>query len=339
MEDEYKDPSDVAGYKPSVESAPNGRHHPADMEKGRADNLPQYDEQRRKSKYDKGDPFGDETDSEVKYRTMTWWQAAAIMIAETISLGILSLPSVLASIGIVAGVILIAGLGIIATYTGYVIGQFKEAYPHVHNMADAGEVLCEPLGMGAFGREFGGAAQTIFLVFTMGSHILTFTIAMNAITGHATCTIVWGIIGLILLFLLSLPRTMKKVSYLSIVCKLFKPPNSRLATDTPYSFHLHPHRRHDHDDWSRNRTTRPRRSSNTEDRLRISFRERHEHHLRLCGSRRLLQFHQRVEGSEGLSQGSVLFAGLGHDTVHHCGDCGVPLCWARCEVSGFGLDG
>lgn len=52
----------------------------------------------------------------------------------------------------------------------------------VHNMADAGEVLAGPVG-----REIGGAAQTIFLIFVMGSHILTFMIAMNAITAHATC--------------------------------------------------------------------------------------------------------------------------------------------------------
>jgi Transmembrane amino acid transporter protein len=81
-------------------------------------------------------------------------------------------------------------------------------------MADAGEVL-----LGSVGREIGGAAQTIFLIFSMGSHILIFTIAMNTITDHATCTIVWGVIGLIIFFLLSLPRTMEKVSYLSIVCK------------------------------------------------------------------------------------------------------------------------
>lgn len=101
-----------------------------------------------------GDPFGDESDAGVKYRTLEWWQAGIIMIAETISVGILSLPSVLATIGIVAGVILIVGLGLIATYTGYVFGQFKQAYPHVHNMADAGEVL-----LGSFGREVFGAAQ------------------------------------------------------------------------------------------------------------------------------------------------------------------------------------
>lgn len=167
--------------------------------------------ERRGSWADKQDPFGNEEGAEVKYRTLTWWQAAFIMIAETISLGILSLPSALAAIGIVPGMIMIVGLGIIATYTGYVLGQFKLAYPHVHNLADAGEVLAGPIG-----RELGGAAQTIFLIFVMGSHILTFTIAMNAITGHATCTIVWGVVGFIVLWLFTLPRTLKKVSYLSI---------------------------------------------------------------------------------------------------------------------------
>lgn len=53
-----------------------------------------------------GEVFGDETNSQVKYRTMHWWQAGMIMIAETISLGILSLPSVLATVGIVPYVLL-----------------------------------------------------------------------------------------------------------------------------------------------------------------------------------------------------------------------------------------
>lgn len=67
------------------------------------------------------------------------------------------------------GVILIAGLGCLATYTGFVIGQFKLRYPHVHNMADAGEVM-----LGAVGREIFGVAQLLFLIFIMASHILAF---------------------------------------------------------------------------------------------------------------------------------------------------------------------
>lgn len=74
-----------------------------------------------KNKYE-GDPFGNEDGNKVKYKTLTWWyvtlqlsfctrrmisnmrnrQTGFIMIAETISLGILSLPSVLAAVGLIA---------------------------------------------------------------------------------------------------------------------------------------------------------------------------------------------------------------------------------------------
>ena len=109
--------------------------------------------------------------------------------------------------------ILIVGLGILATYTGYTLGQFKLRYPHVHSMADAGQVM-----MGSFGREFFGAAQIIFLIFVMGSHILTFTVMMNTLTEHGTCSIVFGVVGLIVSLVFTLPRTMKKVSWLSVTC-------------------------------------------------------------------------------------------------------------------------
>lgn len=82
-------------------------------------------------------------------------------------------------------------------------------------MADAGEVL-----MGPIGREILGAAQLLFLVFIMGSHILTFIVMMNTLTDHGTCSIVFGVAGMILSLLLALPRTLKNVSWLSISCTL-----------------------------------------------------------------------------------------------------------------------
>lgn len=109
------------------------------------------------------DPFGDETNAEVKYRTLTWWQTSLLMIAETISLGILSLPSVLATIGMIPGIILLVGLGICATYTGYVFGQFKLAYPQVANMEDAGEVLLGPIGREIFGVGQVGRKSAAFI--------------------------------------------------------------------------------------------------------------------------------------------------------------------------------
>lgn len=79
-------------------------------------------------------------------------------------------------------------------------------------MADAGEVMA-----GRIGREILGAAQILFLIFAMGSHILTFSIMMNTITSHGSCTIVFGLVGMIACLIFTLPRTMKNVSYMAIV--------------------------------------------------------------------------------------------------------------------------
>ena len=79
-------------------------------------------------------------------------------------------------------------------------------------MADAGEVMAGPIG-----REIFGAAQLLFLVFIMGSHVLTFSIMMNTVTNHGTCTIVFGVVGLVVCLICTMPRTLDRVSYMAIV--------------------------------------------------------------------------------------------------------------------------
>lgn len=133
------------------------------------------------------------------------------MVAETISLGILSLPKAISVLGIIPGIVLLVVLGALASYTGYVIGQLKIVYPHIHSMADAGEIL-----FGAVGRELFGVGQLVFFIFIMASHILTFSIMMNAVTENGTCTIVFMVIGTVLSLLFTLPRTLKNLSYYSI---------------------------------------------------------------------------------------------------------------------------
>jgi hypothetical protein len=168
------------------------------------------------------DPLGSENtgEPEIHYKTCKWWQTGMLMIAETISLGILSLPSVLSKVGLIPGLILLLGMGMFATYSGYVMYQFKLEYPWVKSMADAGEVMLKPWGDAAkkFGREFGGAAQTTFLVFSMASHILTWTICFDILTDHAICNVIWGVIALVVFWLFDLPRTLRNMSHFSIAC-------------------------------------------------------------------------------------------------------------------------
>ena len=99
-------------------------------------------------------------------------------------------------------------------YTGYAIGQFKLRHPHIHSMGDAGELL-----MGRIGREVLGIGQLLLLIFLMASNILTFNILMNVLTDHGTCTLVFGVVGLVICFLGALPRTMEKVYWMSVICE------------------------------------------------------------------------------------------------------------------------
>ncbi|THG98973.1 hypothetical protein EW026_g3292 [Hermanssonia centrifuga] len=136
------------------------------------------------------DVYGDESSADIQYRTLVWWKAAALMLAETVSLG---------------------SLGAIATATGYVLGQFKLRYPHVHNMADAGEIIAGPIG-----REVLGAAQVIFMIFVCGSHVLTGLIAFDTITNGASCSVLWAGISAIICLAFTIPRTLDGIAYLSV---------------------------------------------------------------------------------------------------------------------------
>ena len=103
-----------------------------------------------------------------------------LMVAETISLGILALPAALSTLGMVAGVLLLLLLGAMASYAGLVIGQFKLAHPSIHSMADAGDIL-----FGRVGKEVLEVGQVVFLITIMASHVVTFGI-MVRVTAHPT---------------------------------------------------------------------------------------------------------------------------------------------------------
>ncbi len=61
---------------------------------------------------------------------------AVLMIAEIVSNGMLSLPSSLAVVGLIPGVIIIAFLGVFATFTSWVLIRFKLRHP------EGGYILC-----------------------------------------------------------------------------------------------------------------------------------------------------------------------------------------------------
>ncbi|KAI6954160.1 hypothetical protein KC316_g6132, partial [Hortaea werneckii] len=122
--------------------------------------------------------------NEVHYASMSWWHTALVMIAETVSLGILSLPSALATLGYVPGILLILTLGLLSWYTGTIIYRLKiQHFDSIHSYANI-----FALWLGKPGRWFGEVATNLMLVFIVAAHIVTFSVMMNVLTeGGMSC--------------------------------------------------------------------------------------------------------------------------------------------------------
>ncbi|KAK3687728.1 amino-acid permease [Podospora appendiculata] len=168
--------------------------------------------------YDDEPIVGEVTDLELKkkgeaaFHRLGWKRLTVVLIVEAIALGSLSLPSVFATLGMVAGVILSLGMGLIAMYTSYVVGQVKLKYPHISHYTDAGRLM-----FGKFGYEVISVMFCLQLIFTTGSHVLTGKIMWGNLTEDGTCSIVFGIVSAIILFLLAIPPSFAEVAILGYI--------------------------------------------------------------------------------------------------------------------------
>ncbi|KAF9700037.1 hypothetical protein EKO04_001701 [Ascochyta lentis] len=148
-----------------------------------------------------------------KFHQLGWKRLTICLIVEAIALGSLSIPSAFATLGMVAGVIMCVGLGLVAIYTSYVVGQVKMRYPHVNHYSDAVQLI-----WGRFGYELTGVMFALFLILLVGSHALTGTIAfINIIDNYQICALVWSVISLIILLVLALPPTFAEFAILGYI--------------------------------------------------------------------------------------------------------------------------
>ncbi len=170
----------------------------------------------------------------IHYKTLSWELVAVLMIAETVSNGTLSLPSSLAVVGLVPGIILIVFLGAFGTFTAWILIQFKLRHPDgrtpppfprshvfhlshhshenlVHNMGDAGLILGGPLL-----REILSFGTIALAVFFTGGQLLAGQIALSSLSGSKLCLMLYTGIFAIPTLLFALPRTLDRLSWLSI---------------------------------------------------------------------------------------------------------------------------
>jgi len=149
------------------------------------------------------------------YKTLNRYQASLIYITNQVGLGILSLPSALQTLGLVPGIIAIVGLGALVTYTAYVLLQFYRRYPTVLNCVDCFLIIGgRPLAIVV------GLAFVINLILTCASSVLTMSIALNSISEHALCTILFVLFPTLISWLVCLPRKMRFMADFGIIATI-----------------------------------------------------------------------------------------------------------------------
>lgn len=143
------------------------------------------------------------------FHRLGWKRLVVVLVVECIALGCLSLPGAFATLGMVGGVISSVGIGLIATYASYEIGQVKIKYPEVEHYGDIGRLLIGEAGFWVVGVAF------IFqILLSAGSHCLTGIIALSTITQSDVCNVIFGLVSAIALLLLAIPRTFTDMAIL-----------------------------------------------------------------------------------------------------------------------------
>ncbi|CAG7559260.1 unnamed protein product [Fusarium equiseti] len=151
-------------------------------------------------------------DGKAKFNRLGWKRLTIVLIVQAVALGSLSIPGAFATLGMVAGVICSVGIGLIAIYTSYIVGQVKVKYPHVEHYPAAGGLM-----FGRWGAEIFGGMVTVQLLLLTASHCLTGTIAFSTLTESNICSLVWGVVSAVLLLILAIPPSFAEVAILGYI--------------------------------------------------------------------------------------------------------------------------
>ncbi|WWC88935.1 uncharacterized protein L201_003850 [Kwoniella dendrophila CBS 6074] len=157
--------------------------------------------------------FGAINEDGPKYRDVAWLGTAVLMTKTQIGLGVLSIPFVLQTLGLIPGIICLLAVAIITTWSDYVVGTFKRNHPDVYGVDDVGYLLFR----GKVGKEIIGAAFWLYMTFVSGSGLLGISIGFNAISNHGVCTAVFVAVAAVITVIFASVQTLGKISWLGWV--------------------------------------------------------------------------------------------------------------------------
>ena len=162
------------------------------------------------------------TDDGVNFRNVGWIRAAMMFLKMTFATGVLSLPTALYQTGAVPGAICILFFGLLNTYMAVIQGQFKLAHPSVHTVVDSIYLVTLQMTGGSrrtavILREIGEVLYTTSWILCAGLAIMGMSIALNSITHHGTCSVVFGFCSFLIVSAVASIRKIERLGWVAWV--------------------------------------------------------------------------------------------------------------------------
>ncbi|KAJ5653271.1 hypothetical protein N7490_000274 [Penicillium lividum] len=149
-------------------------------------------------------------DGQVDFRTVSWLRASVIFIKIVFATGVLSIPSLMYELGALPGALNVLGWTLLNTYCAIVQGNFRNAYPGCHSIADMAQVVGGPLL-----KEVVGFLFTVSYVIVAASGIIGVSTALNALSLHAICTVWFSLIATVVIAACASVRKFSHIGWLT----------------------------------------------------------------------------------------------------------------------------
>ncbi|KAG8626955.1 hypothetical protein KVT40_005900 [Elsinoe batatas] len=149
---------------------------------------------------------------DIKLRTMSWQKAAWLLAGDQVCLAIMAQTWSLSVLGWVPGIITMLVAGALFWITSITMHKYIMKHPQITDIVEFGYIV--------FGKSKIAWYFTAFMVpnniLLIGFHILTGAKVLNTLSDHSLCTVVFSVIATLMGIILSIPRTLNHVSFMSM---------------------------------------------------------------------------------------------------------------------------
>lgn len=154
---------------------------------------------------------------EIKLRTMSWQKAAWLLAGDQVCLAIMAQTWSLSVLGWVPGILVMVISGLLFWITSITMHKYIMKNPQIKDICDFGYYI---FGKSRVAYAFTGFMLLANNILLIGFHILTGAKVLNTLSDHSQCTVVFSVIMTFIGIVMSLPRTLRHVSFMSIFsCK------------------------------------------------------------------------------------------------------------------------